>query len=132
MIGWFDQKIIWEYRVWQLSSKCLFQYKPKFFTKRPIYLCWTNNIVEILNVSLIKKLLDKRRYKSSLSNTIFYEFTFDGDKKLITRQRLYCINDNIVLRLINGSSVYVKKWNARRIKVYIDVLINWQPKQCMI
>ena len=42
-----------------------------------------------------------------LSNSDIYYLPFDDDEMWISRRRLYFINDDIVLRLINGSSVYV-------------------------
>ena len=65
------------------------------FTQQKIY-CLTYNKVEMLKVSSIKWLLDNRRYESNPRNANFDDLPFDGDEILITRGRLFCINDNIV------------------------------------
>ena len=71
------------------------------FTKRPIDFL-TNNIVERLRVSSIKILFDKWMYESSHQNSKFDDLAFDGDERLITRWRIYRINDDIIERLNNG------------------------------
>ena len=46
-------------------------------------------------------------YVSNTLNGDFDELLFDGDERLITRRRIYFINDDIVERLNNGSIVDV-------------------------
>ena len=75
-----------------------------FFVEVPIYIV-TNNIVERLKVSSIKISLDKRLYESNPQNANFDDFPFDGDERLIGRKWIFCINDDIVFRLINSSGV---------------------------
>ena len=79
----------------------------RLFTKWPID-CLTNNSVERLKVCSIKQLLDNRIYESNPWNANFDDLTFDGDDRLISRQWLYRINDDIVFRLINSLIVYIK------------------------
>ena len=68
----------------------------------------TINSVEGLKVSLIKRSLANRIYKSTPQNDIFNDLPFYGDERFIDRRRLYRILDNIVLRLINSSIVNVE------------------------
>ena len=75
------------------------------FTKLPID-CLTKNILERLKVSSIKRSLDNRRYEINPQNSNFDDLPFDGDERLIARQLLYNINDDIIFRFINDSSVY--------------------------
>ena len=35
-------------------------------------------------------------YVSNTLNSDFYDLPFDGDEKLITRQQIYCENDDIL------------------------------------
>ena len=42
-------------------------------------------------------------YEINPQNSDFDDLTFDGDERLITRWRIFFINDDIVLRLNNGS-----------------------------
>ena len=76
------------------------------FTKQTID-CLTDNIVEILKVSLIEWLSDNKIYERNNWNDDFDDLTFDGDERLIDRRQLYSINDDIVFRLIKGSSIHV-------------------------
>ena len=56
----------------------------------------TNNIVERLKVSPIKRSFDNIIYESNYRKDNFGYLHFDGDQRLITRQRIYLINDYIV------------------------------------
>ena len=76
------------------------------FAEQPIYPL-NGNKVERLKVSLIKISLDNIRYESYPRNDNFYYLSFNGDEILIARKQIYHINDDIVERFINGSSVYV-------------------------
>ena len=76
------------------------------FTKQPID-CLTDNSVEMVKVSLIGQSLDNRRYGSNHQNYDPGDLPCDGDENLIARRQIYCVDDGIILRLINGSSVYV-------------------------
>ena len=76
------------------------------FTKRPID-GLTNNIIERLNISSTKRLIDKIIYESNPQNADFDDLHFDGAGRLITRRRIYRINDDIVFGLNNDSIVYV-------------------------
>ena len=68
----------------------------------------TDKKIESLKVSFFERLLDKKIYESNPRNADYENLPFGGDEKLIARQQLYRINDTIVFRYINGSSVYVK------------------------
>ena len=46
-------------------------------------------------------------YVSNHQNEDCDDLPFDGDQKLINRQLIYCINDDIVERLNNGLIVEV-------------------------
>ena len=76
------------------------------FKKQPIN-CLYDNIVEMLKVSQIEQLLDNIIYKSNPQNDKFDDLNFGDDESLITRQRIYCIHNDIVFMLKNGSRVYV-------------------------
>ena len=77
------------------------EYEQRLFTKRPMD-SLTNNIVEMLNFSLTKKLFDNWMYEGNSQNANFYYLPIYGDERLIIRQKLYRINYNIVFRLNNG------------------------------
>ena len=68
----------------------------------------TDYIVERSKVSLIKVSFDNIIYESNPQNVDFDDLPFDGNELLITWQKIYCINDDIVFRLNNGSRIYVK------------------------
>ena len=53
-------------------------------------------------------LFDNIRYKSNPLNDDFDYVPFGFDSRLITRQMLYSINDNILFRFTNGLSIDVK------------------------
>ena len=76
------------------------------FTKIPID-CLVGNIVEILKVGLIEWSFDNWIYISNFQSANFYDLPFDVDQRLITRQQIYLINDDIVERLNNGFIVDV-------------------------
>ena len=61
----------------------------------------------MLKVSLIERSFNNRIYESNPRNANFDYLPFYGDKILISRRRIYHINDDIVFRLKNGSIVYV-------------------------
>ena len=82
------------------------EYKQSLFTKKSIH-SLTDNIVEILKVSSIKRSLYNIIYKSIALNSDFYDLPFDGDERLIARRLIYRINDDIVFRLKNSLIVYV-------------------------
>ena len=82
------------------------EYIKRLFTEQPID-CLTNNKVERLKVSLIRRSLDNRRYESNNKNSDFDDLPFDVDKMLITRQQLNRKNDDIIFRQINSLRVYV-------------------------
>ena len=65
------------------------------FTWQTIY-CLTENELERLKVSPIKQSLDNKIYESNHRNTDFNDLPFDGDERLIARQQLYRIKDNIL------------------------------------
>ena len=60
-----------------------------------------------MKVNLIEPLLDNIICKSNPQNSDFGDLHFGGDERLISRQWLYSINDDIEFRLIIGLSVYV-------------------------
>ena len=71
----FDCTIIWEHKVWQLSSNAdvdnlPIEYKQRLLTEKPIYR-FTNNLVEMLKASSIKLSLDNRGYNSNHRNEYF-------------------------------------------------------------
>ena len=68
----------------------------------------TDHIVERLKVIFIKGSFDNRIYESNPWNDYLSYLPFYRDERLITRQIIYCINDDVVFRLNNGSSVYVR------------------------
>ena len=55
-----------------------------YLPKQPIYHL-TNNSVERLKVSSIKRSLDNRRYESNPRNSDFDDSPFDDDKILLAR-----------------------------------------------
>ena len=71
-------------------------YKQSFFIEWPIDHL-TDNKVESLKVISIKQFLDNIIYESNPQNEDFDDLSFDVDERLIARQRLYCINDNIII-----------------------------------
>ena len=46
-------------------------------------------------------------YVSNPWNANFDDLPFNGDERLVTKQQIYRINDDIIKRLNNGSIVYV-------------------------
>ena len=80
------------------------EYEQRLFTKQPID-SLTDNILERLKVSLIKRSFDNRIYESNPQNTNFNYLTFDGNKRLIIRRQIYHINDDIIFGMNNGFSV---------------------------
>ena len=76
------------------------------FKKLPINRL-TDNIVERLKVSLIKKIFDNRIYESNPQNIDFENLPFDVDKRLITRLLLYCIDYDIIFKLKNVLITYI-------------------------
>ena len=91
-----------------LISATSIEYEQSLFTKLPIY-CLNDNSVEMLKIIPIYRSLDNKRYKRNPQNNHFNDLPFDDDERLLARQRLYCINNNIVFKLINGLSVYINK-----------------------
>ena len=61
----------------------------------------------MLSVSSIERSLDNRIYESNPQNANFYYLPFSSNERLIDTEKLYCINDDIMFRLVNGLSVYV-------------------------
>ena len=45
-------------------------------------------------------------FQLSSQNANYDDLPLDDDEMWIARRQLYCINDNILSRLINGLSVY--------------------------
>ena len=88
------------------------------FTKWPIDSV-TDNSAERLKVSLTKQLLDNRIYDSNPRNDNLNDLPFDGDESLINIWWLYRKNNNIIFRLINGLSVYVKKIECNKNKILV-------------
>ena len=70
---------------------------------------FTDNIVERFKANLIKPFFDSLMYKNNPRNDDLDTLTLDGDESLITRQKVYSINDNIVESLNNGLIVDVCK-----------------------
>ena len=94
-----------------------FEYDQMFFTKWPIdYL--NNIIVKGLKVSLTKQFFDNLIRVINPQNAHFDDLLFDCDERFIAIRLMYCINDNIVERLNNGSifDMY-KKLIVRRINI---------------
>ena len=60
-------------------------------------------------MSSIEQSLYNRIYESNTQTANFYDLPFDGDERLITIWRIYCINDDTICMLNNGSSAYVYK-----------------------
>ena len=75
------------------------EYEQKKFIKRPIG-CSTNNTVERLKDSRIELSYDKLMYVSNLRSADFDDLPFDGDESLITKRRIYHINDWLINALI--------------------------------
>ena len=67
----------------------------------------TNNIVESLKVSLIKKSFHNRIYENNPLNSNSNYLHCYGDQRFITRRLIYPINDYIVEMLNNGWIVEV-------------------------
>ena len=84
-------------------------------SKRPVDRL-TDNIIERLMINRTEWLLDNRIYESNTKNFDFDNLPFDGDEMLIARRGIYRIDNNIVFRANNSSSVYVQM-NVRIIKV---------------
>ena len=84
------------------------EYEHMLFTRQPIDNV-TDSIVERLKVSSIERSFDKRIYESNPQNSDFDDLSFDGDERLITRRKIYRINDDVVFSLKNGSSVMYKQ-----------------------
>ena len=82
------------------------EYKQRLFTKQPIDRL-TNDIVEKLKVSSIRRSFHNIIYESNPQNSDFYYLPFDGDERSITRRRIYRIRDDILFMLNNSSSVDV-------------------------
>ena len=61
----------------------------------------------MLKVSLIERSLYNIIYESNPRNDNFGDLRFDGDRSLITRRKIYHINNDIIFGLNNGSIVYV-------------------------
>ena len=61
----------------------------------------------MLKVSSIKRLFNNRIYERNPQNANLDYLLFDGNERLVTRQKIYHINYNIIFRLNNGSSVYI-------------------------
>ena len=66
-----------------------------------------DDIIERLKVGLIKQLFDKWECGDNSRNDNFNDLPFDDYQRLITRQRIYHIHDNIVERLNNSSIIEV-------------------------
>ena len=60
-----------------------------------------------MKFSLIKWSLDNIIYESNMQNADFNYLPFDGGEGSVDRGRLYCINDDILYMLNNGSIVYL-------------------------
>ena len=52
-----------------------------------------------MKVSLIERSFDNLKCGSNPQNADFDDLPFEYDQMLITRQQIYCINDNIIERL---------------------------------
>ena len=64
-------------------------------------------MLERLKVSSAKLYYDNRKYESNPQNDDFYDLYFDSSKRLIARQQLNCIHDNITFMLNRSSRVDV-------------------------
>ena len=53
-------------------------------------------------VSLIERYFDNGMYESNPQNADFDDLPLDGDQRLITRQNIYRIHDDIIEILNNG------------------------------
>ena len=74
--------------------------------------CLTDNILEKLNISSIKRSFENLMYESNPQNYNFNDLPFDGDERLITRLQIYCLND-IVVEMLNNSLI---------VDVYINLM----------
>ena len=65
----------------------------------------------MLKVSSIERSFDNLKCASNPQNDDFFDLTFVCDQRLITRRRIYIINDNILERLNNSSivGIYIKR-----------------------
>ena len=61
-----------------------------------------------MKVSTIRQQLVDIIYEINPRDANFDNLPFDGDERLIARQKIYRINDDIVFRLNNGFRIYVK------------------------
>ena len=52
----------------------------------------------------------------------FDHLPFDGGGRLIAGRRIYCVNDSIVFRYINGFRVYVRKIECRINKLLVQCI----------
>ena len=59
-----------------------------------------------MRVSSTEQYFDNRMYESYPQNDDFVALSFDGDQRLIYGRRIYCVNDDIVFSLNNGSIIY--------------------------
>ena len=76
------------------------------FTKLPID-CLTDNIAERLKFSSDEQLFDNIMHENNPRNDDFDDLPLDGDGRLISEWRIYCVNNDIVFRLNNGSIVEI-------------------------
>ena len=87
MKGKFDQTIIWEHKVWQLSLKCYFynlpfEYEQRFLAKQQIY-CLIHNILKQLKFSSIERFFDNQMFENNPQNAKFDCLPFDDDQRFI-------------------------------------------------
>ena len=66
-----------------------------------------DSILERLKFSSIELSFDNRIYWIYPQDTHLDDFPIDGNERLINKQIIYGINDNIIFILKNGSSVDV-------------------------
>ena len=92
-------------------------------TSLPIYHL-TDNKVQRLKFSLIKRSLYNIRYERNPWNANFDDLTFDGDESLLARRRLYRINDNIVLGRSMVQDFTCKKIECKKNKSW-GQCIDW-------
>ena len=83
------------------------EYEQRLLKKGPID-SLNNNIIKslkaiMLKVSLSERFFDNWMCVSNHQNADFDDLTFDGDERLITTWKIYCINCDIVESLNNGS-----------------------------
>ena len=86
------------------SDDLTIEYEQRLLKKLPINIL-AKNTVENLKVSSTERSFDNIIYESDPQDSDFDDLPFDGDERLITRQKIYCINDDIIFRLKNGLSV---------------------------